>query len=118
MWQPSVILSSYTPSLNNWSTYNTYQFNYFWNAGVKYNKELKKYGTSGCGGRNRSGGSNAGAAGGGSAGGILVLCCIGGIIYFVFIKGKHSVTVGEQGPPKGQEAQEVPEEPVPMMEPQ
>ena len=106
MWQPSVLLTSWTPSLNNWSSYNTYQFNYFWNAGVKYNKELKKYGSSGCGSRSnrRSSGSSAGAAGGGSAGGIIVLCCIGGVIYFVFIKGKKNEQVDEAPPEETPEA--------------
>ena len=54
------------------SSYNAY----FWNVGVKYNKDIPKYQSTGksfCNHKNSRSGGGGGAAGGGSVGG---LCCL------------------------------------------
>merc|ERR1711935_283102 len=68
---------------------NTWKYNYFWNVGVKYNDELKKYPCSG-----------GGAASGGSVAGALCLLVCGAGIYYTFNKNKE------------QPAEEAPEEPA------
>jgi hypothetical protein len=61
------------------SNYNSY----FWNVGVKYNKNIPKYQSSRCRG------GSGGAAGGSAAGGICCLICCGAGIWFFFIKGNE-----------------------------
>ena len=56
---------------------NTNAYTYFWNVGVKYNMDLKKYPCSG-----------GGAASGGSVVGVICLLFCGGGVYYLFNKKK------------------------------
>ena len=112
---------------------------YFWNVGVKYNKQIPKYQSTGSAYCNYSppttssaaggGAAGGGAAGGGSAGsfvsGLCSLCCCGSGIWYFFIKGKEDIggtnagtdleTVVEEQPEQTVTTTMVMQQPQPMM---
>lgn len=108
------------------TTSNSYNA-YFWNVGVKYNKQIPKYqstGSANCNYRTSSGGGG-GAAGGGSVGGLCCLVCCGAGIWYFFIKGKENnggtnagtdlETVVEEQPEQTVTTTVVMQQPQPMM---
>ena len=101
---------------------------YFWNVGVKYNKKIPKYQSTGsayCNYRTSSSGGGGGAAGGGSVGGLCCLVCCGAGIWYFFIKGKENnggtnagtdlETVVEEQPEQTVTTTMVMQQPQPMM---
>jgi hypothetical protein len=80
--------------LTSSNSYNAY----FWNVGVKYNKKIPKYQSTGsayCNYRSSSSGGGGGAAGGGSVGGLCCLLCSAAVLVFGTSSSKVNKTTVE-----------------------